>query len=90
MLGVNSLDRAREGDCLADVLNAAHPGGDAFCTHAKAGVGDGAILAKLQVPLERFLGQAFLLDASQQFIGVAHALRAAADLAVAFGSEQIH
>ena len=48
---------------LADVLDAADPGSDALHAHAKSRVGDRAVLAQFQIPLERFLGQTLLVDA---------------------------
>ena len=90
LLRIHPLDRPREGDRLADVLDAAHPGDHALGAHPKAGVGHGAILAQFQIPFEGFFGQIFVMDAFQQQVGVRDALRAAADLAVAFGGQQVH
>jgi len=39
-LWIHSFDRPRKRYRLADVFDAAHPGGDAFGTHAETGVGD--------------------------------------------------
>jgi len=45
-LRIYPLDRPRERNRLADVFDAAHPGGDAFRAHAKPRVGDRAIFAQ--------------------------------------------
>src|SRR5258706_10664878 len=47
---------------FADVFNSAHPGGAAFDAHAKAGVGDTAIAAQIQIPFESLLRQAMRSD----------------------------
>ncbi len=47
-------------------------------------------LRSSKIPLEGFFGQIFLADSCQQSFVAAHALRAAADFAVAFGGEQVH
>src|SRR5688572_27675690 len=71
-LGVHPLDRSWERNCLPNVLDTAQPGGDAFYTHAESRMGNRAVLAQLQVPFEGILGQAFLVDARQQRVVVAH------------------
>src|SRR5690349_4021113 len=89
-LRIHSLDRSWKWDGLTDVFNAAKSGRDSFHAHAESGMRDGAILTKFQVPLERLFRQSFLLDTGQQHIMIGDTLRAAADLAISFWSEQIH
>ena len=54
-LRVDALDRPRERNRLADVFDAAQPRDDALDAHAESRVGNGAVLAQFQIPLERFL-----------------------------------
>ena len=49
-----------------------------------------AVLAQIDVPVERFPRQLVLFDALQQQIVIVNALAAADDFAVAFGREHIH
>jgi hypothetical protein len=51
-LWVDAVERAGEGDGLADVVEAADPGNGALDAHAEAAVGDAAVFAQVQVPLE--------------------------------------
>ena len=51
-LGVDAVEGAGEGDSFADVVEAADPGYGAFDAHAEAAVGDGAVFAEVEVPLE--------------------------------------
>src|SRR5450755_3068666 len=84
-LRIDSVQGSSEGDGFADVVEAAEPGYDALDAHAEAGVGDGAVAAEVEVPLECAERQPVFLDARfQQVVGV-DALGAADDLAVALG-----
>ena len=51
-LRIYPVNHAREGDDLADVLGAANPGDGALQAHAEAGVGDAAVAAEVEIPLE--------------------------------------
>jgi hypothetical protein len=51
-LWVDSVEGAGEGDGFADVVQAADPGYDSLDAHAEAGVGDAAVFAQVEVPLE--------------------------------------
>ena len=53
-----------EGDGFADVVEAADPGDDTLDAHAEAAVGDAAVAAQVEVPLEGFLGQLVVIDAA--------------------------
>ena len=71
------------------MVEAADPRDGALDAHAEAGVRDGAVAAQVEVPLEGVERQVVLFDALlQQVVGV-DALRAADDLAVAFGREHV-
>ena len=61
----------------------------ALDAHAEAAVRDGAEAAQVEVPLERLLRQAVLLDPLQQQVVVGDALAAADDLAVALRREHV-
>ena len=45
------------------MVEAADPGDDAFDAHAEAGVGDGAVAAEVEVPLEGGEREVVLFDA---------------------------
>ena len=49
---INPVQRSGEGDGFADVVEAADPGYDSLDAHAEAGVGDAAVFAQVEVPLE--------------------------------------
>ena len=66
LLWIYALDCPWKWDRLADVLYAAQPGCDALDTHSKTRVRDGAIFAKLEVPLKGFFRQVLLVDALKQ------------------------
>jgi len=51
-LGADPVDHAREGDGLADVVDAADPGDAAFDAHAEAAVRHRAVFAEIQEPIE--------------------------------------
>ena len=86
---IHAVEHAREGDDLADVLGAANPGDGALQAHAEAGVGDAAVTAQVEIPLETFLGQFVFAQALHQQIVVVDALAAADDFPVAFGGEHV-
>ena len=88
-LWVHAVEGAGEGDGFADVVEAADPGDGALDAHAEAGVGDGAVAAQVEVPLEGVEGQVVFEDAGAEEVVAVDALRAADDLAVALGREDI-
>src|ERR1035437_5832466 len=59
-LRVDAVQAAGKGDGLADVVEGADPGDHSFNAHAEAGVGDRAVAAQVEVPLEGFFGQLVL------------------------------
>ena len=65
-LRINPIQRPREGNRLADVVEAADPGCDSLDAHAEAAVLDGAVLAQVEVPLEGFDRQAVRFDPGLQ------------------------
>src|SRR5215475_9064249 len=62
-------------DCFTHVLQAAHPGHGALNAHAEPGVRHAAKLAQVQIPLEGRFREIVFLDALQQQVIVANALR---------------
>ena len=64
------MEQARVGNRLAHVGEPTHPGDEALEPHAEAAVREAAVLAHVEVPLERLLGQLVFLDAVQQQIVV--------------------
>src|SRR5262245_35364923 len=87
--GIDAIQHSRERDRLAQVVDAAEPRHDALDPHAEAGVRERAEAAQVEVPAERLLGQAVLVDALQQQLAVREALSPADDLAVALGREDV-
>ena len=51
-LWVNAIERPCKRNGLSHVIKPADPGYGSFDSHAEAGVGDGAVLAQVEVPLE--------------------------------------
>src|SRR5262245_16108315 len=78
--GVDPVEHPREGDRLAQVLDAADPGDDPLDAHAEARMGHAAVRAKITVPAERLLGQVVLADALVELLAVGEALAAPHDL----------
>src|SRR5436309_9796701 len=79
---VEAVQRARVGDGLAQVVDACDPGDEAFDSHPEAAVRHRAVLADVEVPLERLDRQVVLLEARQQQVVVVDALAAADNLSV--------
>src|SRR6478672_9169605 len=74
---------------LSQVRDTAYPGNQTLDAHAEARVGNGTVLAQLNVPLEGFPREVVLFDALLDERQVMDTLRAAADLAVAFRGYQV-
>ena len=53
-LRIHAINHTRKGDDFADVLAAANPRDGALKTKTETGVGDAAVAAEVEVPLERF------------------------------------
>src|SRR5947209_19176484 len=68
----------------------AYPGNGTFNAHAESAVRNAAELSQIQIPLESLFRQSVFVDTLAQSFIVAHALRAADDLAVTFGSEDVN
>ena len=83
------MQRPREGDGLPYVVEAADPGYGALDAHAETAVGDAAVAAQVEIPLEGFFGQVVVLDAGVEQLVAGDALRASDDFAVAFGGQDI-
>ena len=83
------MQRPREGDGLPYVVEAADPGYGALDAHAETAVGDAAVAAEVQVPLEGCLGELVLFDAVVQELVAGDALGAADDFTIAFGGEDV-
>src|SRR5580692_7146924 len=86
-LRIHAVNHPGKGDDFADVLGAANPGDGAL--EAEAGVGDAAVAAEVEIPLERFLRQFVLVQTLQKQIVVMDTLAAADDFAVAFGGNHV-
>jgi len=54
-LGPNTIEHPGKRYRLSNMLDAAHPRGASFNTHAESGVRDAAITAQVQIPLKCFL-----------------------------------
>src|SRR5580693_1093714 len=84
------VEHPRIGDGFADVFQSAHPGHEAFDTHAEAGVRHTAVFAQIDVPVESFRRKFVLFQALHEQIQIVDALTSAYDLAIAFGRDHIH
>ena len=71
------------------MVEAADPGDGALDAHAEAGVGDAAVAAQVEVPLEGGEREVVLFDAGLEEVVAVDALRAADDFAVALGGEDV-
>src|SRR5512136_136988 len=71
-------------------MNAGDPGDGALDAQPKAAVRYAAVAAQVNVPAESVFGQMVAMDALQQQVGVADALAAADDPAVALGGQQVN
>src|ERR1035437_9049555 len=89
-LRIQPVQRTREGNGLAHVLQSAYPGHGALDAHAESGVRNPAELAQVEIPLEGLFRQFVLMNALQQQIVGPNALRAADDFPVTLGREHIH
>jgi hypothetical protein len=70
-----AVEHAGEGDGLAHVRQAAEPRHGALEAEAEARVGEGAVAAQIEVPLERARGQLVVLDrALEQRVEIVFAL----------------
>ena len=65
-LRINAIEGSGEGDGFADVVEAAEPRDDSLDAHAEAGVGDAAVPAQVEVPLEGGEREVVLFDAGFQ------------------------
>src|SRR4030095_16943114 len=81
-----SIQHSREGNCLADVLQTADPGDGTFDAHAETGVRDRAVLAQIEVPLERFPRKLMLCETLHEQVIARHTLATAHAPTIAFGS----
>src|SRR5579872_2793434 len=81
---VHAVEHAREGNRLPHMLQPANPRHGAFNAHAKPAMRHAAVLAQIEVPFERLLRQAMLVNALPQLLIGADALRATDDLSVTF------
>lgn len=71
------------------MLDAAHPRDGAFDAHAKAGVRNAAVAAKIEIPFEGRLIEVVMFELLFEIFERRGAFAAADDLAVAFGREQV-
>ena len=81
--------QARERNRLADVVQAADPLHRALHSKTEAGVGHRAVTTEIEVPLEGLARQLVLVEALLEERQIVLALRAADDLAVAFGRDDV-
>src|SRR5256712_4243986 len=87
--GIETVESARVGDRLAQVVDAGNPRDEPPDPNAEAGVRHGAVLADVEIPAERLEGEAVLLDPPEEEIVVVDALAAADDLAVPLGRQDV-
>ena len=71
------------------MIDAADPRDDALDAHAEAAMGNAAVAAEIEVPLECLLRQIVLLDSLDEQLVVVQALAAADDLAVPFRRQDV-
>src|SRR5690606_19319840 len=83
-------EEAGEGDGLAEVADATDPGDRSFEAEAEAAVGDRAVAAQVEVPLEHFLREPVGLDLLFQELEVGSPFATSNDLAVSFGGKHVH
>src|ERR1700675_842288 len=79
-----------ERDRLPDVFQSAHPGDEALDTHSEPSVWHRAVLAEIDIPVERLARKLVLFQTLQQQIEIVDTLAAADDLAVSFGRNHVH
>src|SRR5258708_765754 len=78
-----------EGDDLADVFGATDPGDSALQAQTETRVGNAAVAAQVQIPLERLYRQVVLFQSLNKQIIVVDTLAAADNLAIALRSEHV-
>src|SRR6202007_654613 len=88
-LRIHTVNHARKGDNLANVLGAANPGNRAFQTKPKARMRHAAVTAQVQIPLESFFGKMGGAEPLHQQAVIMNALAATDDFAVALGGEHV-
>src|SRR5436309_2475435 len=71
------------------MLEAADPADEALDAHAEAAVGDAAVAAQVEIPLEGFLREVVLLDPRDEQIEIGEALAAADDFTVALWRQDV-
>ena len=71
------------------MVEAAEPGYYSLDAHAEAGVGDAAVFAQVEVPLEGVEWEVVVFDALLEEVVAVDALAAADDFAVALGGEDV-
>src|SRR4029079_8894042 len=86
---VDPVEHAREGDRLAQVLDAADPGHDPLDAHAEARMGHAAVRAKIAIPAERLFGEVVLANALVELLSIREALAAPDDLAISLGGQDV-
>src|ERR1017187_3199158 len=89
-LRIQPVQRTREGNGLAHVLQSADPGHGALDAHAESGVRNAAELAQVEIPLEGVFRQFVLMNALQQKIVGPNALRAPDDFPITLRRQHIH
>src|SRR5437867_12056128 len=86
---IETVDRPRVGDRLAQVVDARDPGDEALDPHPEPRVRHRPVPSDVEVPAERLEGQPVLLDSPEQEIVVVDALAAADDLPVALRRQDV-
>src|ERR1035437_6990216 len=89
VLGPQPMHHSRERNHFADVLKPADPRDRALEPESEARVRERPVPAEIQVPIVRGRWEALLVDSGPQLVVIVLALRAADDLAVAFGGEAV-
>src|ERR1700719_3254983 len=89
-LGIESMQRPGERDCLSYVFQSANPSHSPLDSHAETPMRHAAVFPQIEIPLERLFRQSVLTNALEKHLVGCHALRAANDFAITFRREDVH
>ena len=71
------------------MFQSAHPGDEAFHTHAETTMWNATVFSQVDIPIERFARQFMFIQTLQQEIQIVNTLATTDDLAVAFRGNEI-
>ena len=89
-LRIYPMQRPSKRNCLAHMIQPAHPRHHAFNSHAEPRMRHAAIPPQIEVPLKRFARQPMRVDPRTKQLVARHALRPANDLAVSLRRTKHH